>query len=246
MAGLKRRWLPASAVLLRLAPLLATLALAGLGLATEGCASSPEPSSAQAGRRGGTVHLVRPGDNLYRIGKRYGVPSEVIQEANDIRDVTSLQVGQRLWIPPAGSSASQRATAQLAGRVRTAARSESGVRFRWPLRGKLTSRYGSRRGRHEGIDIAAPRGTAVVAAEAGRVIFAGRMGDYGKVVVVKHSGRYRSVYAHVRRFHVKKGHFVERGDRIAEVGTSGNASGPHLHFEIRERDRPRDPMLYLP
>ena len=57
---------------------------------------------------------------------------------------------------------------------------------------------------------------------------------------------YRSVYAHARRLHVKKGQFVERGQTIAEVGSTGRATGPHLHFEIRRRESPHDPMLYLP
>ena len=130
--------------------------------------------------------------------------------------------------------------------MRADARAESGVAFRWPVRGRLTSRYGSRRGSHEGIDIAAPSGTKVVAASAGKVIFLGRMRDYGKMIVVKHAGSYRSVYAHLHRFHVRKGHFVESGQRIAEVGSTGNARGSHLHFEIRRRDRPDDPMQYLP
>ena len=228
------------------APALVLALLLCAGGALTGCASDPA-SGVEKGepmlRRGGWTHVVRRGENLYRIGKRYGVPAEVIQEVNDIRDVTAMRVGQRLWIPPAGST---RPSGSLRKRVRADARGESGVAFRWPVRGKLSSRYGSRRGRHDGIDIAAPKGTRVVAAESGKVIFAGRMRDYGKMVVVKHAGSYRSVYAHVRRFHVRKGSFVESGERIAEVGTTGNASGPHLHFEIRERDRPRDPMLYLP
>jgi murein DD-endopeptidase MepM/ murein hydrolase activator NlpD len=235
MAALKR----AAAVALAAALVL------GVGPGMLAC-SSTGGRAPHLARRGGTTHVVRAGENLYRIGKRYGVPAEVIQEANDIRDVTALRVGQRLWIPPAGAMRTERAATALRERIRSDARSEAGVRFRWPVHGRLTSSYGSRRGAHEGIDIAAPRGTAVLAAEAGKVVFAGRMSDYGKMVIVKHTGNYRSIYAHVRRFHVRKGSFVESGQKIAEVGTTGNATGPHLHFEIRERDRPRNPMLYLP
>lgn len=239
-------------------PVAVALALALLAASGGGCAGGSDARASAADwrvdrdarqtprRRGGTTHTVRRGENLYRIGKRYGVPAEVIQEANDIRDVTSLRVGQKLWIPPAGSRNARTASTALQERVRADVRAEDGVRFRWPVQGELTSGYGSRRGRHEGIDIAAPKGTRVVAAEAGKVVFAGRMGDYGKMVVVKHAGNLRTVYAHVRKYHVKKGTFVERGQRIAEVGKTGNASGPHLHFEIRDRDRPRDPLLYLP
>ena len=95
-------------------------------------------------------------------------------------------------------------------------------------------------------DIAAPRGTAVHAAEAGKVVFAGWMTDYGRLVVLKHAGRYRSVYAQLQRIDVQEGRFIARGEAVGLVGTSGNASGPHLHFEIREQDRARDPIRYLP
>ena len=94
--------------------------------------------------------------------------------------------------------------------------------------------------------MAAKRGTVIRAAESGKVIHSGRLGAYGKVVIVKHQGDYRSVYAHTSKTHVKKGQFVDRGQKIAEVGSSGRASGPHLHFEIRRKETPEDPMLYLP
>ena len=87
--------------------------------------------------------------------------------------------------------------------------------------------------------------TVIRASESGRVILSGKLGDYGRVVIVKHAGRYSSVYAHNRRNKVKKGAFVEKGDAIAEVGSSGNASGPHLHFEIRRDRKPQDPLAFL-
>ena len=78
------------------------------------------------------------------------------------------------------------------------------------------------------------------------MIHSGRLSDYGKVVIIKHQGYYRSVYAHASKTLVEKGEFVERGQKIALVGATGRATGPHLHFEIRKRESPRDPMLYLP
>lgn len=229
---------------------------AAIGVASAlgpGCRTSPSVDRSEASsqpeerERGGTYHVVAPGENLFRIGQRYGVPAEVVRKANGIDDVTQLRVGQRLWIPSAAIVPDGPPGSTLADRVRAEVRSESGVDFAWPLRGRVTSRYGNRRGSpHEGIDISAPRGSKVIAAEAGKVIHVGRMGGYGRLVVVKHAGNYRSVYAHLSRYHVSEGSFVEKGERIAEVGTSGNATGPHLHFEIRELDRARDPMLYLP
>ena len=125
---------------------------------------------------------------------------------------------------------------------------EGKLKFSWPLQSpRLTSRFGQRKGRpHEGIDLGARSGTTIRAAESGKVIYSGWLGDYGKVVIVKHAGLYRSVYAHARALHVKKGEFVEKGRRIAEVGTTGRSTGAHLHFEIRKRDEPRNPLLYLP
>jgi murein DD-endopeptidase MepM/ murein hydrolase activator NlpD len=214
----------------------------------------------------GHYHKVAAGENLYRIGLRYGVPAEDLARINRIGDVTEISVGQRIWIPtrpgarPLALSSRQvsskgprsGANSAAASRARQSARREvqrqSNLDFVWPVRGgKLTSRFGRRNGRpHEGIDLAAGRGTRILAAEAGKVIHSGRLGDYGKVVILKHAGRYRTVYAHANKLFVRKGQFVEKGDRIAAVGSSGRSSGPHLHFEIRQRESPRDPMLYLP
>jgi len=216
-----------------------------LAIALGGCASTPD----------GPVHVVRPGENLYRLSQHYGVSVEAIRRANGVDDVRRLQVGQRLVIP---NSAIGGATHSLAPprSVRTAAvgsgrrgvRRQTDLDFMWPVDGPLSSGFGRRRGgHHEGIDIPAKTGTPVHAAEAGRVIHSGGgLGDYGKVVIVKHAGRYSTVYAHNSRIRVHKGEFVEKGQVIAEVGRTGNASGPHVHFEVRRDRRPEDPLLYLP
>jgi len=79
------------------------------------------------------------------------------------------------------------------------------------------------------------------------VIYSGNgLGAYGNVVIVRHSERYVSVYAHNRKNRVRKGAFVDKGDVIAEVGATGNATGPHLHFEIRRDQHARDPLDFLP
>lgn len=203
-----------------------------------------------AGRPEGTEHVVRPGENLYRIGLHYGVPVAEIARANGIRDERRLEVGTRLWIPRPKRGAIAKPLLPPSG-LRAAAQADAlengALRFEWPVRGRVTSRFGWRRSRmHEGVDIAARSGTPVRAAEAGRVIYASRLGGYGKVVVVRHDGRYETVYAHNRRFRVRKGARVRKGDVLAEVGETGNASAPHLHFEVRRDDDPRDPLLFLP
>jgi murein DD-endopeptidase MepM/ murein hydrolase activator NlpD len=117
----------------------------------------------------------------------------------------------------------------------------------WPVRGKVTSEYGPRWGRmHEGIDIAAPAGTPIRAAQAGTVVFAGRMNGYGNVVIVDHGGGFATLYAHQSRLAVADGADVGRGDVVGYVGSTGHSTGPHLHFETRVNGTPRDPRRYLP
>ena len=205
-----------------------------------GCASS----------HGRVVHEVKAGETVYRLSRYYDVPAATIVRANRIRDVSRVPVGARLVIPGAHKSPPRRSIA-LAGVVPPVsaiprATRQLDLHFGWPVRGSLTSSFGWRRGRpHEGIDIGAKSGAPVYAAEAGRVIHSGWLGGYGRVVIVKHTGRYSTVYAHNRKNRVKKGAFVEKGQLLAEIGTTGNASGPHLHFEIRRDRKPLDPMAYL-
>jgi len=213
-----------------------------LAAVLQACAGTPEETE-----RGSVVHVLQPGENLYRVSLYYDVPLKDILRANDIRDVSDIPVGTRILVPGAEREAPGTSLASLVPQVpgHPSAR-EYGLEFAWPVRGKLSSRYGWRGGRHhEGIDISARPGTPVRAAEAGRVILSGWMGAYGRVVIVKHAGRYSTVYAHNSRNLVNEGQFVERGDVIAEVGTSGNASGPHVHFEVRRDRTPEDPLAYL-
>jgi murein DD-endopeptidase MepM/ murein hydrolase activator NlpD len=100
--------------------------------------------------------------------------------------------------------------------------------------------------RHDGIDIAAPEGAPVTAAAAGTVVYAGEQPGYGAVVILKHEGGLATVYAHNSRVLVREGVRVEAGEAIARVGQTGRTTGPHLHFEVREGTRPRNPLLYLP
>lgn len=120
-------------------------------------------------------------------------------------------------------------------------------RFIWPAEGRLTSTYGPRkRSFHDGIDIAAPVGTPVLATAAGEVIFSGTLRGYGKVIIVRHSRGYASVYAHNSVNHAKEGQPVRQGQKLAEVGQTGRATGPNLHFEIRRNNRAQNPLELLP
>jgi murein DD-endopeptidase MepM/ murein hydrolase activator NlpD len=119
----------------------------------------------------------------------------------------------------------------------------------WPAKGVLTSGYGPRWGRmHRGIDIAGPIGTPIMAAAPGEVIFAGwNSGGYGNLVKIKHDDGSVTLYAHNNRISVRNGQYVDQGQQIAEMGSTGFSTGPHLHFEVHPSGRGAiNPMALLP
>jgi lipoprotein NlpD len=121
------------------------------------------------------------------------------------------------------------------------------ARLAWPLHGVLYGRYGVRGGRrHDGIDLSAPEGTAIHAASTGTVIYAGDQPGYGSIVILRHEGGLVTLYAHCSALLVAEGAAVKVGQPIARVGQSGRTTGPHVHFEVREGTRPRNPLLFLP
>ena len=191
----------------------------------------------------GIYHRVEEGQTLWRISKTYGVDLETLQWVNDVEDVTQLRVGRVLFIPGAS-----RILEMVPPVPEDEIPSREGIALIWPLRGRKTSGYGPRgRKVHEGIDIAAPRGTPVVASAQGKVVYSGNgMRGYGKVVVVKHANDLSTVYAHNSALLVRMGDSVGQGQTIAKVGSTGWATGPHLHFEIRRRGVPEDPKVHLP
>jgi murein DD-endopeptidase MepM/ murein hydrolase activator NlpD len=118
--------------------------------------------------------------------------------------------------------------------------------FIWPVNGAVVSGFGMRWGRlHEGIDITAPTGTPIWAAAAGTVIHAGWLGGYGNLVVIDHGNGLATAYAHASVIVVAVGQEVAQGETVALVGSTGNSSGPHLHFEVRVNGIAVDPLLYL-
>ena len=116
------------------------------------------------------------------------------------------------------------------------------------MTGPIGDVFGPRGNRfHAGIDILAPRGTPVGAAAAGHVTWAGRLaGGWGNLVVVAHADGVRTMYAHLSSIAVRLGQRVARGDRLGAVGATGDATGPHLHFEVRLRGAAVDPRPALP
>ena len=141
-------------------------------------------------------------------------------------------------------------SAQLSGRIQASQASSSVVRSSsgliWPVSGPVTSGFGWRWGRmHEGIDIGVPTGTPVVAAAAGQVIHAGWLGGYGNLVVIDHGGGLATAYGHNSSIVVGYGSSVAQGQVVAYAGSTGNSTGPHVHFEVRVNGSPVDPLGYL-
>lgn len=118
-----------------------------------------------------------------------------------------------------------------------------------PVSGKITSRYGESSSRrsstHTGLDIACSKGTDIKAVADGKVIFAAYKGSYGNLVKIDHGNGVETWYGHCNKLYVKEGQEVKSGDVIAAVGSTGNSTGPHLHFEIRIDGKTVNPQNYL-
>jgi len=99
---------------------------------------------------------------------------------------------------------------------------------------------------HDGVDIAAPIGTPISAADSGVVIYSGKLRGYGNVVIIRHDSHYVTVYGHDSVNLVREGQQVARGQKIGEMGYSGHTTGPNLHFEVRRDNIARNPLPYLP
>ena len=122
----------------------------------------------------------------------------------------------------------------------------------WPTEGWVTSGYGyrispftGRRTFHGGLDIASDFGTPIVAPARGKVVFAGRKGPLGKTLVIDHGFGLRTSYGHAAEIHVEKGEAIERGQRIASVGSTGRSTGPHLHYAVEVTGRSVNPHNYI-
>lgn len=164
--------------------------------------------------------------------KQAGYEAEVAAIAQDIAEQTAIIANQ-------GSSSG--------GRFPT-----GGGQLLWPAAGPVTSGYGYRTHPifgdtrlHTGIDIGAPYGAPVIAADDGTVIFAGVMSGYGNAIIIDHGGGLATTYNHLSSFLVSSGQGVARGSQIGAIGCTGYCTGPHLHFEVRVDGNPVDPMPYL-
>jgi murein DD-endopeptidase MepM/ murein hydrolase activator NlpD len=251
----------------RFGPLFAVLiasACMGSSCATPTRTTTPQTTTV-------VTHIVQPGQNLFRISQAYGVPIATLVEVNRLKSSASLKVGQRLFIPGATAIRKVEVPRQLTNEERTALerslreeltlppsprtatppqrpRVKTDADFVWPIYGPINSPFGPRNGRlHAGIDIGSPSYQEVVAAADAEVIYANdTRGPLGKAVVLQHGRGLRTVYAHLSIIVAREKDVVRQGQIIGGVGDTGRATGPHLHFEIRQNGVPVNPEDYLP
>lgn len=220
-------------------------------------AAYAHPKPGPAGKPSDAVHVVREGETLSLLAKRYRVTVKALAEANGLNQPNYLRVGQKIVVPakeepaPAKSPAEKpaaRIPVPPAHFVLTPPEFDGRApEFGWPVEGPLTSGFGRRRsGWHAGIDIKAPVGTPIFAAAAGTVYYSGWESRYGLVVKIQHAEGFVTIYAHNLQSFVEAGDEVYRGQVIGTVGRTGRASSYHLHFEIRNNGKVHHPLHFLP
>ena len=231
----------------RAGPLLA----AALAAALAGCGLGPDRSArvepgAALERPRVVVHVVRKGETLGGIARRHGASWRQIARDNNIADPKRLRIGQKLRIYQRGASRSRRDAAPAARAGPAPTQQASGIAWRWPVVGKLLRKFSARGTGRQGIAIAGELGRRVVATAAGEVAYSGEgLVGYGKLIIIQHRNDFLSAYGHNDRLLVREGERVRAGQEIARMGRTA-ARRPQLHFEIRHRGRPVDPLRYLP
>jgi len=199
----------------------------------------------------GVVHIVRSGDTIYSLSKKYNVSAQAIVDFpfNDFTndETFSLAIGQTLVVPD-GEMPDEPVTAprsNLAQQMTPSAGVVSATgSWIWPAAGKISQGF---KAWHKAIDIANHNGGQILAADSGTVVVAGWPDNsgYGNRVMVDHGNGYRTLYAHLSKISVTVGQTVKRGDTLGMMGSTGRSTGTHLHFEIRRTNGLSDPLAYL-
>jgi len=219
--------------------------------------SAPAPSQGVVRRpsQGPTVHVVQRGETLYRISITHDISVQDLASWNNIPPPYTLRVGQRIrLVEPAeragaGSRTAGKSVSASDKPKRDAPRpstinTDGKIDWAWPTDGKLIGRFGD--GNSKGIEIGGRKGQPIRASESGQVVYeGGGLRGYGQLIIIKHNATYLSAYAHCDRILVKEGDVVKRGQKIADMGSSGT-DRIKLHFEIRRHGTPANPLSYLP
>ena len=186
----------------------------------------------------GIMYEVKRGDSLSRIAGKYDISFNRLLDMNDLES-SLIRTGQKLFIPDASISSFE-------------LKKTLGELFIFPVTGRITSPFGyrndpftGRKSMHYGVDIANKKGTHVKATLDGTVLKCGSSFIYGKYIIIRHPGGYQSLYAHLNKYLVRRGQNVSQGQIIAELGSTGRSTGPHLHFSIYKNQKPVDPLKQL-
>jgi len=183
----------------------------------------------------GDYYVVRKSDTIGTIAKKYRVSIVTLMELNNLKS-SKILVGQKIY---------------LGKKIPKALSKKEYLRsFRVPLnKMKVTSKFGYRfhpvlkkRKLHKGVDLKAPMNTPLYAPIGGIVTYSGWASGYGKYIKIKHKHGYETRYGHLNKLLVKTGTKVKKGQVIAKTGNTGRSTGPHLHYEVRDRGKPLDPM----
>ncbi|KQT34254.1 peptidoglycan DD-metalloendopeptidase family protein [Methylophilus sp. Leaf414] len=235
---------------------------------------------------GPNQYMVQKGDNLYNIGRKFGIPHLKLAEINQLQTPYEIHVGQVLNIKAATGTTNNKANdtastddaevvtsaitrpelapagdATSGGAANAAAATDGAkapadgqdidavadndIQWQWPLAGKVSAGFDPQL--NKGLNITGNAGQTVNAAGAGKVIYSGMdVRGYGKLIIIKHNSNLLSVYAHQGNSLVKEGSFVSQGEKLAILPAAANSKPPMLHFEIRQKGKPVDPVSYLP
>jgi len=185
----------------------------------------------------GTLVPIDSNQSLSALAQTFRVDPEVLREVNGLHPADKLP--DNLFIPAVNTDQIAPAPAVAPGDPSTGR--ERVVRFRWPTQGTITQYFWQY---HPGLDIANEVGTPEVAADGGKVVWAG-WGDYGIYVEIDHGNGFQTIYAHMSKVLVSNGQTVTKGQLIGLMGATGRATGPHLHFEIRYQGVPQNPLDLL-
>ena len=201
------------------------------------------------------VHIVKKGHTLYDIANCYEVSISDLMKINQLKNNDKIYLGDKLFIPLYDNTnqtncnnITKVATNKEVNKT-TEKKKNNNYSYMWPVKGKIISKFGllAKGLRNDGINISADIGNPVLAIESGKIVYAGNeIQAFGNLILIKHYNDKTSAYAHLDKINVKKGESVNKGQIIALVGNSGKVSIPQLHFEIRDKDGPLDPLKYLP
>lgn len=200
-------------------------------------------------------YTVKKNDTLYSIARSHSVTLSSLISVNNLRSPYIISKGDKLTIPYNSKSTTRKSLVKNNTQVKTNKNiisktppKRSSSKFLKPTSGKIVSSFGSKKnGLHnDGINILAPKGTAVKAAENGIVVYASdKIKGLGNIILIKHDSGWITTYAHLNKILVEKGQTVNRGSIIGTVGNTGSVDTHQLHFEIRKRTKPVNPEKYI-